>query len=100
MSAVGADVVTIHVNGHAVRCAAGCSVAAALLNAGYSTFRISVGGAARAPLCGMGSCHECRVTVDGRDHVRACLVPVTHGMRIHTGSVTDDATDPPGQAAP
>ena len=80
----GADV-AIHVDGAACRAAAGISVAAALLNAGTWGFRRSVLGEPRGPLCGMGSCHECRVTIDGTAHRRACLVLVADGMRIRTG---------------
>lgn len=69
---------------HSVR--AGISVAAALLNTGASRFRASVTGEPRAPLCGMGSCHECRVTIDGCWHQRSCLVTVRPGMRIETGA--------------
>ena len=37
--------------------------------------RTSVAGEPRGPLCGMGICHECRVTVDGEAHVLACMLP-------------------------
>ena len=60
------------------------TVAAALLDAGVTAFRTSVGGEPRAPLCGMGICYECRVTIDGEAHRRACLVPVTEGMIVQT----------------
>ena len=76
------DTVTIDVNGRRIRCAAHCSVATALLNAGYDWFRSSIDGSVRGPLCGMGSCHECRVTLDGREHTRACMVLVRDDMRV------------------
>ncbi|MBX6364010.1 MAG: (2Fe-2S)-binding protein [Gemmatimonadetes bacterium] len=79
------DVVEIHVNGRAVRVPASASLAAALLAAGESAFRRSVTGAPRAPLCGMGICYECRVTVNGVAHVRACLETVAPGMDVVTG---------------
>ena len=63
---------------------AGISVAAALLGAGITSFRRSVTGTARAPLCGMGMCQECRVTIDDVPHRRACLVIVENGMRVST----------------
>jgi len=78
--------VAIQVDGVACRARAGDSVAAALLNAGVWGFRRSVGGEPRGPLCGMGTCHECRVTIDGAAHRRACLVLVADGMRIETGA--------------
>ena len=79
------DLVTIHVDGLSVAVRAGISVAAALLNAEVTHFRSSVRGEARGPLCGMGSCHECRVEVDGRAQQRACLLTVREGMRVVTG---------------
>jgi sarcosine oxidase subunit alpha len=65
---------------------AGISLAAALLNAGVDAFRRSPNGEARGPLCGMGTCHECRVSIDGVGHRRACLTPVADGMEIETAT--------------
>ena len=76
--------VTIFADGREIRCAAGVSVAAALLDAGVSSFRQSVSGEARGPLCGMGICYECRLTIDGVAHQRACLVPIAEGMIVRT----------------
>jgi D-hydroxyproline dehydrogenase subunit gamma len=73
------------VDGATHRAAAGKTVAAGLLNAGVWSFRTAVTGGARAPLCGMGVCHECRVTIDGVAHRRACLVPLAEGMVVRTG---------------
>lgn len=79
------DLIEIEVNGRALRVPAGVSLAAALLNAGETAFRDSVTGAPRGPLCGMGTCYECRVSVDGVAHRRACLETVRLGMRVTTG---------------
>ncbi len=76
--------VTFTVDGRAVTAAAGCSVAAAMMNAGIRRFRRSVGGEPRGPLCGMGVCYECRVTVDGRPHQKGCQVAVAAGMAVVT----------------
>ena len=76
----------IVVDGRRVQVAAGCTVAAALYNLGVSSFRESVTGESRSPVCGMGVCFECRVTIDSRPHQRACLVAVVDGMHIRTGS--------------
>jgi len=81
--------VVFHVDGVTHHAAAGTSIAAALLNAGTWAFRRSVLGEPRGPLCGMGTCHECRVTIDGIAQRRACLVLVADGMQVQTGS--DDA---------
>jgi predicted molibdopterin-dependent oxidoreductase YjgC len=64
---------------------AGQTVAAALWNAGIAHLRSSRSGRPRGPLCAMGSCFECRVTIDGEPHRRACMEPCAAGMRITTG---------------
>ena len=84
--AVALPTVTVHADGHPIRVPAGVTVAAALLDAGIATFRRSASGESRGPLCGMGTCFECRVTVNGLAHRRACLVLVAEGMRIVTAS--------------
>jgi sarcosine oxidase subunit alpha len=33
----------------------------------------------------MGVCYECRVSIDGVAHRRACLEPVAEGMEVVTG---------------
>lgn len=62
----------------------GTSVAAALLEADVPGFRTSVTGAPRGPLCAMGVCFECRVTIDGRPHRQACMELCRPGMEIST----------------
>jgi sarcosine oxidase subunit alpha len=32
--------------------------------------------------CGIGHCYECRVTVDGVEDVRSCLIRVRDGMQV------------------
>jgi len=84
--------VTIHADDRTARVPAGISVAAALLELGVGAFRRSVSGEARGPLCGMGTCHECRVTIDGTAHRRSCLILVAEGMRIETGAPSEIAS--------
>lgn len=81
-----AETIEIVVNGTALRVGARASLAAALFNAGYPALRRSASGEPRGPLCAMGSCFECRVTVDGVPHRRACLEPVRTGMVVQTGA--------------
>jgi len=83
-----ARAVTIIADGRELRVSRGISVAAALINNGVHSFRISVDGADRGPLCGMGVCYECRVTIDGVPHRRACLVTVADGLRVSTAEST------------
>ncbi|HEX6808485.1 MAG TPA: FAD-dependent oxidoreductase [Gemmatimonadaceae bacterium] len=76
--------VTITVDGRPITAPEGATLASAMLGAGITQFRTSVSGEARAPLCGMGVCYECRVTVDGRPHQRSCLIPCTDGLHVET----------------
>jgi sarcosine oxidase subunit alpha len=77
--------VRLTVDGRAVEAEAGTSILALLWNEGRRTVRTSVAGEGRGPLCGMGTCHECRVTIDGVAHRRSCLVAVGEGMEVRTG---------------
>jgi sarcosine oxidase subunit alpha len=77
--------IDIVVNGKPMSVLSGATVAAALLNEDVSRFRESVIGEARGPVCGMGICYECRVTINDVPQQRACLRVVEHGMRIETG---------------
>lgn len=78
------DTVQLKVNGTKVRMAYGSTVAAAVIQAGRSGFRRSVNGQPRGPLCGMGVCFECRVTIDGRAHCRSCQIVCAEGMDVTT----------------
>ena len=75
--------ISLTVNGKPVAVAAGTSVAAAVMMAGEPC-RFSVTGEARAPLCGMGICMECRVTVDGVPQRRGCQVLCADGMEVQS----------------
>lgn len=81
-----AERVRIRVDGRPAEAEAGTSLLAALFNLGARALRTSVSGEARGPLCGMGTCFECRVTLDGAPHVRSCLVPVRDGMDVRLGA--------------
>jgi len=79
-----AEVVTISVNERPVSVPAGTVVAAALAWAGIGRFHRSVHGEWRGPLCGMGVCFECRVTINGQAHRRSCLTVCEPGMEVRT----------------
>jgi NADPH-dependent 2,4-dienoyl-CoA reductase/sulfur reductase-like enzyme len=68
------------IDGRPAEAEAGVSLLAALWNDGRRALRTSVTGQARGPLCGMGTCFECRVTLDGIPHVRSCLTTLRPGM--------------------
>lgn len=79
---------TVHIDGRALSVASGSSVLAAVaLAAGGADVvtRRSVSGAARGPLCGMGICQECGVTIDGVQHRLACQTLCAQGMSVETG---------------
>ena len=80
------DDVRLVVDGEPVTVAAGATVAAALMQRGGITRR-SPGGELRGPLCGMGVCQECRVTIDGVPHQRACLRVAVDGQVVRTGAM-------------
>lgn len=81
---MNAQEISITVNGKPVCIAAGASVAAAVLMADEPC-RFSVSGETRAPLCGMGICMECRVTVNGVPHQRSCMLVCASGMEVVSG---------------
>jgi NADPH-dependent 2,4-dienoyl-CoA reductase/sulfur reductase-like enzyme len=78
-------ILTLDIDGRPVSAPAGSTVAAALANAGIAGCRTSVSGEARGPLCAMGVCFECRVTIDGVPHQRACLAACAQDMCVATG---------------
>jgi len=78
------DKVTLVVNGNAVTVPEGIMVSAAVAIAGVTSFRRSVRGEPRGPLCGMGICFECRVSIDGQAHCRSCQIPCRAGMEVRT----------------
>jgi D-hydroxyproline dehydrogenase subunit gamma len=75
--------IAVLVNGVSTSVAPGTTVAAAVLAAGAPA-RISVTGEPRAPLCGMGICFECRVTINGRLHQKSCQILCEPGMDVST----------------
>ena len=76
--------VSLTVNGKPMQVPAGTSVAAAVMMAGEPC-RFSLEGEARGPLCGMGICMECRVTVNGVSHRRGCQLICAPGMEVESG---------------
>jgi predicted molibdopterin-dependent oxidoreductase YjgC len=76
---------TVEVDGRLLPAHEGESVLGVLWAAGVRSLReTAIKGEPRGFLCGMGTCFDCLVTVDGRLNVRACLEPVRPGMRIET----------------
>jgi len=79
------DAITVTVDGRALDVRPGTMVAAAVeLAAPGRGARVAPGGSRRQPVCGMGVCGECRVTVDGRAHRLGCQTACAPGMEILT----------------
>ncbi len=83
LSMDGRKKVTITVDGRSLDVLEGEILAAALWVNGF----ISLGhnpsdGTHRGMYCGIGHCYECRVTVDGVEDLRSCLIQVRDGMRV------------------
>jgi sarcosine oxidase subunit alpha len=76
--------ITILVDGTPRRVPADTTVAVALMQLGVPALRRASDGTPRWPLCGMGTCFECRAVVDGRVAVRTCMEPVREGMTVET----------------
>jgi NADPH-dependent 2,4-dienoyl-CoA reductase/sulfur reductase-like enzyme len=84
----------INVNGKPIEAPEDVMVSAALSRAGVTEFRRSVTGEPRGPVCGMGICFECRATVEGREHVRTCQLPVSGaGLPAHPGEASSQRFD-------
>ena len=78
------DTIQLSVNGRALQVPAGSLVSTAVFLADQISFRRSVTGEPRAPLCGMGICFECRVTINGRAQCRSCQTLCEPGMEVRT----------------
>lgn len=83
MCSSASDALTLSVNGSRVTVPVGATVAVAVAIAGQAC-RTSVSGEPRGPLCGMGICFECRVTIDGAPHCRSCQILCEQGMDVRT----------------
>lgn len=76
-------VVSVVINGSVVEVAEGTTVAVAALLAGHAC-RTSVTEEPRGPLCGIGICFECRMTINGKPHSRSCQTLCEPGMDVKT----------------
>lgn len=64
----------------------GDTIASALLASGVRTLRHHEDkGTPRGIYCNIGHCFECRVRVNGKNTVRACLTQVENDMCIESG---------------
>lgn len=94
-----AATLSIGFDGRTLAAVPGETVAATLVAHGVLAQGKAKNGAPRGHYCGMGVCHDCLVTIDGRAGQRACLSKVEAGLQVmpqHGGtlalaSVTTDA---------
>ena len=77
--------ITVRVNGESVEVPLGSTVAVAVMMA-ETACRRSVTGELRGPLCGMGICFECRVTIGEDTYCRSCQVLCQPGMEVSTNA--------------
>ena len=76
--------VAITVDGQTLHVPSGSTVAAALFGRDIVALRTSVNGGPRGAVCGMGTCFECRVNIDGVPYTRACMTLGHDGMVVMT----------------
>ena len=76
--------IVLQVNNKTISVAEGSTVATAIFVSDAGIFRRGVSGERRFPLCGMGVCFECRVTINGIKHQRSCQTLAEEGMKIET----------------
>ena len=76
--------IQLKINNQEISVAEGSTVATAIFASETETFRRSVSGEQRFPLCGMGICFECRVTINSVKHQRSCQILAQENMNIET----------------
>ncbi|WP_412076414.1 (2Fe-2S)-binding protein [Streptomyces xanthophaeus] len=83
---------SIEFDGRELPAQEGQSLAAVLWGAGILAWRTTrESGAPRGVFCGIGSCYDCLVTVNGSPNQRACLVPARPGDTVTTQEGTGRA---------
>ena len=76
---------TVIVNGKPVQAHQGMRLIDVLWKAGIRILRSTViSSAPRGMYCGMGTCYDCLVTVNGEKMIRACMTSVEPGMYVET----------------
>jgi len=75
--------VRIFINGKEATACIGDTVLAALVASGHKIFKKSRKlNEDRGPVCGMGVCYECQVSINGAPSQRACMAEVEDRMEI------------------
>lgn len=77
--------VTIYCDGRPIEALEGEPVAAALINAGITSFRYTPKRhEKRGIFCAIGRCTDCMMIVDGVPNTRTCVTRVRDGMQVKT----------------
>jgi len=75
--------VTLSINGKGFDAELGETILSVLIREGHQKIRLSHKARKwRGFYCGMGVCFECLVEVDGIPNVRACITPISAGMKV------------------
>ncbi len=75
--------VSLSINGTVVDAEVGETILTVLIREGHRRIRLSKKNREwRGFYCGMGTCFECLVEVDGIPNVRACITPIYAGMQV------------------
>ena len=83
---IGAPIVEFSFNTKPVKAVQGQSIASALVSAGILAQRVGRNQSEHGHYCGMGTCYECLVTIDGVSGQRSCITPVRSGISIKSQS--------------
>jgi predicted molibdopterin-dependent oxidoreductase YjgC len=78
--------IQFEVDGRPLAAFEGETVAAALTAASVRVLRTTAKGESRGVFCGMGTCYDCLMVIDGQPSQRACMEPVRDGMEVFTQS--------------
>ena len=75
--------IKIKINGKETSAFQGDTVLASLVASGHKVLKKSRKlNENRGPLCGMGVCYECQVSINGGAKQRACMAEIEDGMVI------------------
>jgi NADH dehydrogenase/NADH:ubiquinone oxidoreductase subunit G len=81
------ETVTIFYNGKPLLAEAGDNVSTALMAQGIRIFRhTKKSDEPRGIFCAIGRCTDCMMTIDGKENVRSCIMPVREGMVVEEAS--------------
>jgi len=81
-----AETIRVTVNGDEVHAVEGETVLSTLIANGYKDISLNDHKKTQGAYCGMGICHACLVTINGKAKQRACLALIQENSHIETQS--------------